>query len=370
MAKASYKQGAMSATDAVHQLQAASGKCDFKWMKAHAASARFFGAREAEVKKALSKCPSKRSGMMGLGGRAEDLLTDLEERALWSTKEDRRLLRSLRADDEEFRAAGVDPAQRADHIAKRAKEAMQRAYEDVGELRDVEPEDAAHAARTYTRLHKHGVRLSTQHDADMKRWKRELVAAGVAPEDLKGLGATPRRKKRGLKGTTAQHAARAAELAESIHRTVALAAKETPGMRKTLLRLATQAYEMGQAECSWVRADATVAERDSCRKLREAGHALWDTTKSGRARSNRRMREKARRTRYDEPSGVGAARGGCVFVVEKGRKRKVTSDLASAKSAGKRMAKKGSAKITKACSRGRGSDSGTVVARCTSRGCA
>lgn len=65
MAKRSYKQGAMSATDAIVQLKAAAAKCDDKWMKAHAASARFFGAREAEVKKALSKCGTVKASLIG-----------------------------------------------------------------------------------------------------------------------------------------------------------------------------------------------------------------------------------------------------------------------------------------------------------------
>jgi hypothetical protein len=331
MAKHGYKQGAMSATDAVHQLQVASTKCDDKWMKAHAASARFFGAREAEVKKALSKCSVR--GGVGAAKRK----TSTSEIAYYGAS-----------------------AQLAKHL------------DDARNALDWEgdPDTARWALEDFAAASK-GAPVPKELK-DEARILRARLRDYKDDDDYRGFGKARQRKKtkkRGLKGSTAEHAARAAELAESIHRTVALAAKETPGMRKTLLRLATQAYEMGKAECSWVRADATVAERDSCRKLREAGHALWDTTKSARARSNRRMREKARRTRYDEPSGVGAARGGCVFVVEKGRKRKVKSDLASAKSAAKRMAGTGEVKIVRACSRGRGSDSGSVVARCTKSSC-
>ncbi len=65
MAKRGYKQGAMSATDAITQLRAAAAKCDNKWMKAHAASARFFGAREADVKHALKRCGTVKSSLMG-----------------------------------------------------------------------------------------------------------------------------------------------------------------------------------------------------------------------------------------------------------------------------------------------------------------
>jgi len=65
MAKRGYKQGAMSATDAITQLRAAAAKCDHKWMKAHAASARFFGAREADVKHALKRCGTTKSSLMG-----------------------------------------------------------------------------------------------------------------------------------------------------------------------------------------------------------------------------------------------------------------------------------------------------------------
>lgn len=65
MAKRGYKQGAMSATDAITQLRAAAAKCDNKWMKAHAASARFFGAREADVKHALKRCGTIKSSLMG-----------------------------------------------------------------------------------------------------------------------------------------------------------------------------------------------------------------------------------------------------------------------------------------------------------------
>lgn len=66
--KTGYKAGAVSATDAVRQLKAAAAKCDMKWMRAHAASARFFGAREAEVKAAAKRCPSAKAGLIGVAG--------------------------------------------------------------------------------------------------------------------------------------------------------------------------------------------------------------------------------------------------------------------------------------------------------------
>lgn len=66
--KVTYKAGAVSATDAVRQLKAAAAKCDVKWMKAHAASARFFGARESEVKAAAKRCPSAKAGLIGVKG--------------------------------------------------------------------------------------------------------------------------------------------------------------------------------------------------------------------------------------------------------------------------------------------------------------
>lgn len=294
--KTGYKQGAMSATDAVSQLQAASGKCDFKWMKAHAASARFFGAREADVKKALSKCPSKRSGMMGT---KRPYLEDAT--------------------------------------------ALQHAYEDIENalLTDNDPDDAARAIRTYRRLRKEGQRLSAEHDKDVTRWAR-MLRDYEGYEDFKGV-----------RGTPAQHASTSNKHLEAAREELEWLLygkpKHDPKTRRKLVRKVRRHIDQGASECSWTRGPAKARCEDEVRRL----DAELAQAGMGAVRSR------------------GVPRGGCVYVVEAaGKKRKVTSDLASAKSAGKRMAKKGSAKITKACSRGRGSDAGTVVARCTSRGCA
>jgi hypothetical protein len=341
--KTGYKQGAMSATDAVSQLQAASGKCDFKWMKAHAASARFFGAREADVKKALSKCPSKRSGMMGPYGFDE---------------EDRQRLR-------EAREATVTAQRARQRASRRRAQQLDNSFFTSFADDDV-----------YTTRHKNGRWTSKIMDAAGRVYgsgagstkaRAELAARRSAAEAYDRRRAGQLRPPEiidlgGVRGTPAQHAS-AAELKLAIAddelawlrykkcRTVKgkkvckspLSASEKKRLRRKVDRLLDVAY----TECRWVQGEEQIRCDDEVSRL----DAKLKRSGMGAIRSR------------------GVPRGGCVYVVEAGKKRKVTSDLASAKSAAKRMAQRGAAKVTKACSRGRGSDSGEVVARCTPRGC-
>jgi hypothetical protein len=306
--KTGYKQGAMSATDAVSQLQAASGKCDFKWMKAHAASARFFGAREADVKKALSKCPSKRSGMMGVY-EARDARASVVGN--WFGKPSRL---EVREHDGQY-------------LIVLTHEAGDSIVQQVGPAYPTE-----RAARAEQR----------------KRARRLLNGKSEA---LKGV-----------RGTPAQHAA-AAELSlanaddelawlrykkcRTVKGKKVCKSPHSASEKKRLRRKVDRLLDTGATECWWTQGEEKARCEAEVRRL----DAKFAKSGMGVIRSR------------------GVPRGGCVYVVEAGKKRKVTSDLASAKSAAKRMAQRGAAKVTKACSRGRGSDSGEVVARCTPRGC-
>jgi hypothetical protein len=294
--KTGYKQGAMSATDAVSQLQAASGKCDFKWMKAHAASARFFGAREADVKKALSKCPSKRSGMMGVY-EARDARASVVGN--WFGKPSRL---EVREHDGQY-------------LIVLTHEAGDSIVQQVGPAYPTE-----RAARAEQR----------------KRARRLLNGKSEA---LKGV-----------RGTPVQHASTSNKHLEAAREELEwllYGPARTAATTKRLVAKVRRHIDQGASECSWTRGEAKARCEDEVRRL----DAELAASGMGVIRSR------------------GVPRGGCVYVVEAGKKRKVTSDLASAKSAAKRMAQRGAAKVTKACSRGRGSDAGEVVARCTPRGC-
>lgn len=336
MAKRGYKQGAMSATDAVHQLQAASGKCDFKWMKAHAASARFFGAREAEVKKALSKCPR------GVRGTPEQHATTARE-YLASAEA---LLAQSRTASGATRESMLIRA-RDNALAAQAECSWTRNTPTCrtvsAVLNDVLTEGSPGGSRGRGRLagpRRRGAKMAARRSAaELRQRVRTDPRAGV-PE-LVDLG--------GVRGTPEEHAASAISYAAAAMRAIERAKKMQGAQRRRQLALAKQQIDAGQTECTWVPGRGY--EPEACRKVREAEEALFFA--KGGARGTE-----------------GLGRGGCVYVVEKrGKKRKVKSDLASAKSAAKRMAGTGEAKITRACSKGRGSDSGAVVARCTKSSC-
>lgn len=218
-AKTGYKAGAISATDAVTQLKAAAAKCDNKWMRAHAKSARFFGARESEVKKALSKCGTIKSSLMGAKPRRTCNASAMRE----VLKEARMALR----EDEESYA-----------------ESMLDLYRDL-----------ARRCTPSSTLRKEATAI------ERKLRKYDLPGRGDEGFDLHGQldGTRSKRRaprRRGLRGTSEEHM-KAAETQISLADTWLERAGEQTGKARTESAIqATTASAEAMANCFWTTKSA------------------------------------------------------------------------------------------------------------------
>lgn len=259
MAKRGYKQGAMSATDAITQLRAAAAKCDNKWMKAHAASARFFGAREADVKKALSKCGTIKSSLMGV-------------------KREGRRQRGIRGTEAQHMRSGLDFVAAADRALTRASTAGTDRERHAGALEAFRLATHAHAECSWEPTG-YGPDCVQSADALAKRAKKLLGERIDGP--ARGVG-----RVRGLKGTAKQHADRASRHLRAAREELEWMTegpKNLVGDRKTRKALETKIRRhlaQGGAECSWTKGKVRAACEAEIRSI--------DTALSRRKRSRKR----------------------------------------------------------------------------------
>lgn len=270
MAKRGYKQGAMSATDAITQLRAAAAKCDNKWMKAHAASARFFGAREADVKHALKRCGTIKSSLLG---------TRLPENAAQQARWRRR--RGGEQDPDVYgvrRKTSYDPLDRAEfdltsaamHTAEHRKAMSLMSAE--ANLEKARKKCKTEGCARRIEIAEERVRRMRK-DLGLKGARRkrgvgmfDQVAAAMEPGDERDYTITIERgykghsgytgDMRGLKGSSPQHFGRAKahfSAADEELEWAASPAVRAYGGQKKVLAIASRQLTAGMVNCDWVR---------------------------------------------------------------------------------------------------------------------